>query len=72
MVSSADRRNGRRRPGRCPDCRRRAARVHSMYQRRVTERPMGSHRVLVRLRVRRFFCDRKSCHAGRSPSRSTG
>ncbi len=49
------------RPGRCPDCRYRARRVHSSYQRRLTDRPSGSRQVVVRLRVRRFFCDRKSC-----------
>ncbi|WP_368068052.1 transposase family protein [Streptomyces sp. VNUA116] len=49
------------RPGRCPDCRHRASRVHSSYQRRLSERPVGSQRVVVRLRVRRYFCDRRNC-----------
>ncbi|MFJ3310956.1 ISL3 family transposase [Streptomyces sp. NPDC086549] len=49
------------RPGRCPDCRRQARRVHSMYQRTLAERPLGSRQVIVRLRVRRYFCDRRSC-----------
>ncbi|MFE7312848.1 transposase family protein [Streptomyces sp. NPDC057555] len=49
------------RPGRCPDCRRRASRVHSSYQRRLAERPVGPRQVVVRLTVRRFFCDGKSC-----------
>lgn len=49
------------RPGRCPDCRSRAVRVHSTYQRRLAERPLGPRSVVVRLRVRRFFCDRASC-----------
>ncbi|WP_326647323.1 MULTISPECIES: transposase family protein [unclassified Streptomyces] len=49
------------RPGRCPDCRKQARRIHSTYQRVLEERPVGSRRVLVRLRVRRYFCDRKSC-----------
>ncbi|MFF5016832.1 transposase family protein [Streptomyces sp. NPDC001165] len=48
------------RPGRCPDCRKQARRVHSMYQRALNERPLGSHRVVIRLRVRRYFCDRKT------------
>jgi hypothetical protein len=48
------------RPGRCPDCRKQARRVHSTYQRTLHERPLGSRRVVVRLRVRRYFCDRKS------------
>lgn len=49
------------RPGRCPDCRKQARRVHSSYQRSLDERPLGSRRVVVRLRVRRYFCDRRSC-----------
>nr|WP_240509411.1 ISL3 family transposase [Streptomyces agglomeratus] len=49
------------RPGRCPDCRKQARRRHSTYQRTLEERPLGSRRVIVRLRVRRYFCDRKSC-----------
>lgn len=49
------------RPGRCPDCRGRARRVHSSYQRSLAERPLCSKRVVIRLRVRRYFCDRKSC-----------
>lgn len=49
------------RPGRCPNCRKQAHRVHSTYQRFLDERPLGSRRVIVRLRVRRYFCDRKSC-----------
>jgi transposase len=48
-------------PGRCPDCRKQARRVHSTHQRTLDERPLGSHRVVVRLRVRRYFCDRKGC-----------
>ncbi|KAB1981408.1 transposase [Streptomyces triticiradicis] len=49
------------RPGRCPDCRKQARRTHSSYQRDLDERPLGSYWVIVRLRVRRYFCDRKSC-----------
>ncbi|MEU8727743.1 transposase family protein, partial [Streptomyces antimycoticus] len=49
------------RPGRCPDCRKQARRVHSSYQRTLTERPLGSRQVMVRLRVHRYFCDRRSC-----------
>ncbi|MFG3288999.1 ISL3 family transposase [Streptomyces sp. NPDC048179] len=49
------------RPGRCPNCRKQARRVHSTYQRTLDERPLGSRRVIVRLRVRRYFCDRESC-----------
>jgi transposase len=35
--------------------------MHSTYQRTLNERPLGSRRVIVRLRVRRYFCDQKSC-----------
>ncbi|MDN3028359.1 hypothetical protein [Streptomyces sp. S.PB5] len=49
------------RPGQCPDCRKQARRTHSAYQRTLNERPLGTHRVLALLRVRRYFCDRKSC-----------
>ncbi|MER5403082.1 transposase family protein [Streptomyces sp. NPDC002599] len=49
------------RPGWCPDCRKQAISTHSTYQRGLHERPLGLRRVIVRLRVRRYFCDRKSC-----------
>ncbi|MFD7409918.1 transposase family protein [Streptomyces sp. NPDC059866] len=49
------------RPGRCPNCCKQARRIHSTYQRTLDERPLGSRRVIVRLRVRRYFCDRKNC-----------
>ncbi|MFE6617750.1 ISL3 family transposase [Streptomyces sp. NPDC057740] len=48
-------------PGRCPNCCKQARRVHSTYQRTPDEPPLGSRRVVVRLRVRRYFCDRGSC-----------
>lgn len=51
----------RGRPGRCPDCRRRAKRQHSTYRRRLAERPVAGRQVTVLLRVRRFFCDRTTC-----------
>ncbi|MGW7081594.1 transposase family protein [Streptomyces sp. NPDC054866] len=49
------------RPGRCPDCRKQARRIHSTHQRAPNERPLGLRRVIIRLRIRRYFCDRKSC-----------
>ncbi|MFF1401094.1 ISL3 family transposase [Streptomyces sp. NPDC058287] len=48
-------------PGRCPGCRKQARPMHSSYQRTLDERPVGSRPVVVRLRVRRYFCDRRSC-----------
>ncbi|MEU5485727.1 ISL3 family transposase [Streptomyces mirabilis] len=49
------------RPDRCPDCRKLARRIDSTYQRTLNERPLASRRVVVRLRVRRYFCDWRSC-----------
>lgn len=46
---------------RCPGCRARARRVHSSYERGLAERPLAGRKLHVRLRVRRFFCDRDSC-----------
>lgn len=48
-------------PPRCPGCRARARRVHSCYERCLAERPLPGKKLLVRLRVRRFFCDRATC-----------
>ncbi|MFA0845589.1 transposase family protein [Streptomyces rochei] len=49
------------RPGRCPTCRKQARRVHSRHQSALDERPLGSRRIIIRLQVRRYFCDRRSC-----------
>ncbi|MFD8410916.1 transposase family protein [Streptomyces sp. NPDC059650] len=45
----------------CPSCGVTASRVHSTYMRRLAERPLGGRRVLLRLRIRRFFCDNGLC-----------
>ncbi len=45
----------------CPSCGVAASRVHSMYMRRLADRPLGGRRVLLRLRIRRFFCDNGLC-----------
>lgn len=64
------------RPARCPGCRKQARRVHGSYQRSLDDRPLGSRRVVVRRRVRRYFCDRKWCfrpdfrRAGAGPDRT--
>ncbi|MFF3691598.1 ISL3 family transposase [Streptomyces sp. NPDC002187] len=47
---------------RCPGCRALARRVHSSHERGLAERPLTGRNLQVRLRVRRFFCDRTSCH----------
>jgi transposase len=48
-------------PGACPQCQHPAARVHSRYWRHIAGLPVNSHRLIVRLRVRRFFCDQVRC-----------
>jgi transposase len=45
----------------CPLCRRRAGRVHSRYERTLADLPWSEHAVLLRLRVRRLFCDNARC-----------
>ncbi|MFF5715173.1 ISL3 family transposase [Streptomyces sp. NPDC012756] len=51
----------RGRPSRCPDCSFRGQRVHSSYWRTLAERPLTERKLVIRLRVRRFFCDRPRC-----------
>ncbi|MFB7504823.1 ISL3 family transposase [Streptomyces broussonetiae] len=48
-------------PGLCPDCGRRATRVHSRYWRSLTDMSVAGMETVVRLRVRRFFCDHSGC-----------
>ncbi|KJY37820.1 hypothetical protein VR46_29865 [Streptomyces sp. NRRL S-444] len=45
----------------CPACGMEASRVHSTYRRRLADRPIGGRRVVLRLMVRRFFCDNSAC-----------
>jgi transposase len=45
----------------CPLCCRRASRVHSRYERTLADLPWGEHAILLRLRVRRLFCDNARC-----------
>jgi transposase len=47
----------------CPRCGQSSARVHSAYQRRLADAPVGGHRVVIRLTVRRFFCGNPGCPA---------
>jgi transposase len=37
--------------------------VHSSYERSLADTALGSRRVVLRLRVRRFFCDNPNCPA---------
>lgn len=45
----------------CPDCGVPSARVHSRYQRRLSDAAVGGRELLIHLRVRRFFCDSSCC-----------
>ena len=45
----------------CPLCGRQARRTHSRYERRLADLPWGEHRVAIRLKVRRLFCDNVRC-----------
>lgn len=45
----------------CPACGASSARVHSWYQRRLTDTPIGGYQVHLTLRVRRLFCARPTC-----------
>jgi hypothetical protein len=47
----------------CPSCGHPSTRVHSRYQRRLADAAIGGRRVVLRLRVRRFFCDHHGCRA---------
>jgi hypothetical protein len=47
----------------CPWCGRASARVHSIYERRLADAPVGGQPVVIRLAVRRFFCDSPDCAA---------
>lgn len=45
----------------CPDCGGRSGRVHSRYQRCVSDAAIGGAEALICLRVRRFFCGNSDC-----------
>lgn len=45
----------------CPDCAVVSASVHSRYERRLADLPVGGQPVCVRLTVRRFFCRNTAC-----------
>ncbi|MFJ3415946.1 transposase family protein [Streptomyces sp. NPDC086082] len=48
-------------PPRCTGCNSQATRVHSSYGRGLAGLPVNGRSLTVRLRVRRFFCDRGLC-----------
>jgi len=45
----------------CPECGRSSRRVHSWYQRRLSDLPWEGIPVRIELRVRRLFCDNDEC-----------
>lgn len=45
----------------CPRCGSVAVRVHSRYQRWVSDAPISGTPVMIGLRVRPFFCDHPDC-----------
>ncbi len=45
----------------CVRCGHAASRVHSRYERCLADAPVGGRLLVVRLRVRRWFCDQPSC-----------
>ncbi|BCJ51814.1 transposase [Actinoplanes sp. NBRC 14428] len=45
----------------CPGCGARSQRVHSRYERVLSDPAVGGRATQVRLRVRRFFCDAQDC-----------
>lgn len=45
----------------CPACGTLSWRVHSRYQRRLSDTAVSGREVLIRLRVRRLFCDNPEC-----------
>ncbi|MEV6258621.1 transposase family protein [Nocardia sp. NPDC051911] len=58
--------------GSCPRCRSDSARVHSRYWRQLTDMSIAGRVVVLRLRVRRFFCPNIGCAAGLLLSRLLG
>ncbi|WP_431970216.1 transposase family protein [Nocardia sp. bgisy134] len=48
-------------PAACPGCEVSARRVHSRYERRLSDTEITGREVVIRLRVRRLFCDNNAC-----------
>ena len=45
----------------CPACGRVSGRVHSRYERRLSDTGIGGQETMIVLRVRRFFCRNPGC-----------
>jgi len=50
-----------RRTAHCPSCRQPSHRVHSRYQRRLTDLPWHGVPVQLQMQARRFFCTTATC-----------
>ncbi|MBV7706519.1 ISL3 family transposase [Nocardia nova] len=48
-------------PVECPGCSVPSRRVHSRYERGLSDTAVGGREVMIRLRVRRLFCDNTDC-----------
>ncbi len=49
---------------RCPSCQRIAKRIHSRYERTVSDQPWADWTVRLKLLVRKFFCMNTACERG--------
>ncbi|MFB7312158.1 transposase family protein [Streptomyces sp. NPDC056192] len=58
-------------PASCPACELPSTRMHSCYQRRPADTPVGGQPVLIELTVRRLYCDEDDV-AGRSSHPESG
>jgi transposase len=45
----------------CPQCRCPSAKIHSRYERTLADAAIGGQHVVLRLRLRRFFCHQPTC-----------
>lgn len=45
----------------CPDCKMVSSKVHSRYVRTISDLPWANSSVVIRLKVRRFFCTNTEC-----------
>jgi transposase len=53
--------SSRRRTAQCPDCHSRSHWAHSRYTRTVSDIPIASHAVHLRITARRFYCRNAAC-----------
>ncbi len=45
----------------CPVCNSLTHKIHSHYERRLTDLPWANYKIILRLHVRKFFCINKAC-----------